>query len=156
VDYSISPLGQSEVHAPDQSVNSNNFQIDFFGISASAGIRYQYKLEGADQNWSLPTTQRTVTFANVRPGRYRFLVRTVGADDVASETPAQLFFQILPPIWQRWWFLTLAALLIAGARAGLRALSFSKPHGRADAERRRTRQGASRVGAGLRCDSNSG
>jgi len=51
-----------------------------------------------------------VTFANLRPGRYRFLVRSVNADEVASERPATLTFRILPPIWQRWWFITLAVL----------------------------------------------
>src|SRR5947207_15885992 len=60
-DYSISPLGQTDVLAPEQAANSNNLEVDFFSISpgASAGTRYQYELEGADQNWSQPTTQRT-------------------------------------------------------------------------------------------------
>jgi PAS domain S-box-containing protein len=121
VDYSISPLGQTEVQAPEQSANSNNLQIDFFSVSpgGNTGTRYQYKLEGADQNWSLPTIQRTVTFANVRPGRYRFLVRAVNADDVAGDKPATLTFRILPPVWQRWWFIAVAVLLVAGAVFGL-------------------------------------
>ena len=121
VDYSISPLGQTEVIAPEQSANHNNLQIDFFSISpgGNASTRYQYKLEGADQNWSLANTQRTVTFANVRPGRYRFLVRAVNADGLAGDKPATLTFSILPPIWLRWWFVALAVLLVAGAVFGL-------------------------------------
>ena len=117
VDYSISPLGQTQVNAPEQSAGNNNLQIEFFSIStgSNATIRYQYKLEGAEQNWSAVTTQRVVNFANVRPGRYRFLVRALNADDVASEKPASITFRILPPIWQRWWFLTVVALLIVGA-----------------------------------------
>ena len=116
VDYSISPLGQTEVSAPEQTANNNNLQIDFFSISlgGNTGTRYQYKLEGNGQDWSLPSAQGSVTFANVRPGRYRFLVRALNADDVASEKPASITFRILPPVWQRWWFLTVAALLIVG------------------------------------------
>src|SRR6185369_2468682 len=75
----------------------------------------QYQLEGGDGNWSRPTTQRSVTFANLSPGRHRFRVRSVNADEVASEKPATLTFRILPPLWQRWWFMTLAGLLIAAA-----------------------------------------
>lgn len=120
VDYSVSPLGQTEISAPEQAANRNNLQIDFFSVNVggSDAIRYQYKLEGADQNWSTPTSQRTVTFANLRPASYRLLVQAVNADGVAGK-PASLTFRILPPIWQRWWFIAVAALLILGAVIGL-------------------------------------
>lgn len=121
VDYSVSPLGQTEAVAPDQSANQNDVQVDFFSITTGGNnsVSYQYQLEGADKNWSPPTTQRTVNFANLRPGSYRFLVRSVNADGVAGEKPATLSFRILPPIWQRWWFIALALLLVAGAVLGL-------------------------------------
>jgi hypothetical protein len=116
VDYSISPLGQTEVSAPEQTADHNNLQIDFFSVSlgGNAGTRYQYKLEGSDQDWSQPTTQGSVTFANVRPGGYRFLVRALNADDVPSAKPASMTFRILPPVWQRGWFIALVRLLIVG------------------------------------------
>ena len=112
VDYSVSPLGQTEVVAPEQTANRNNLQIDFFSINVGGNesIRYQYKLEGADQDWSPPTIQRTVNFANLRPADYRFLVQAVNADGIAGK-PATLRFRILPPIWLRWWFIALATLL---------------------------------------------
>ena len=53
---------------------------------------------------------RTVNYASLRSGNYRFLVRAVNADGVMSPTPATVAFSILPHIWQRWWFLTLAVL----------------------------------------------
>jgi signal transduction histidine kinase len=73
------------------------------------GLQNQHKLEGADPDWSAFTEQRTLNFANLAPGRYRFLVRAVNADGVVSETPASFSFTILSPLWQRWWFLALAA-----------------------------------------------
>ncbi len=121
IDYSISPLGQTQVTVPEQSADSNNLQIDFLSISTrgSGDIRYQYKLEGSDQDWSAPTTQRTVNLANLRPGRYRFLVRALNADDFVSETPASITFRILPPIWQRWWFITIVAFMVLGGIVAL-------------------------------------
>jgi PAS domain S-box-containing protein len=98
----------------------NNLQIDFFAIdfNAGEGLRYQYKLEGADSDWSAPTTQRTVNFANLQPGTYRFLVRAVSADGLAGQTPSLLSFHILPPFWRRWWFVTgLLLLVVAGVFA---------------------------------------
>jgi signal transduction histidine kinase len=85
------------------------------GFSPGEGLRYQYKLEGATEDWSQLADQRTVNFANLAPGRYRYLVRAVNADGVMSEPPASFSFRVLPPVWQRWWFLTLAALVIASA-----------------------------------------
>ena len=82
-------------------------------------MRYQHKLEGTDQDWSAPTEQRTVNFANLAPGRYQFLVRAVNADGVGSQTPARFSFTILPPFWQRWWFLALATTLVGLAAYAL-------------------------------------
>jgi signal transduction histidine kinase len=115
-DYSVSPLGQHEVFVPEQSADRNNLQIDFLSISTGgvASTRYQYRLEGAGEaDWSEPTAERSVTFANLSPGAYRFLVRAVNADDAASEQPAVVSFTVLRPIWQRWWFLLLAAAIVS-------------------------------------------
>jgi signal transduction histidine kinase/ligand-binding sensor domain-containing protein len=109
----LSELGQAEVRQGELKYTQNNLQIDFFGLDFHAGetLRYQFMLEGADAKWSPPTEQRTVTYANLRPGSYRFLVKAINSDGTQSERPAVLSFKILPPIWLRWWFLTGAALL---------------------------------------------
>ena len=74
-------------------------------------MRYQYRLEGTDADWTSPSELRTVNYASLAPGTYRFTVRAINADGVQSEAPATVSFTVLSPIWQRWWFLTLAALL---------------------------------------------
>jgi ligand-binding sensor domain-containing protein/signal transduction histidine kinase len=116
VDYSVSPLGQLEVFVPEQSANKNNVQIDFFSITTGgdADVRYEFKLEGAGGDWSQPTAERSVTFANLSSGAYRFLVRAVNADGAVSAIAATVSFTILRPLWQRWWFLTLAAIALTG------------------------------------------
>jgi PAS domain S-box-containing protein len=43
----------------------------------------------------------------------------VNVDDLPSEKLASIRFRILPPVWQRWWFVALAVLLLAGAVFGL-------------------------------------
>jgi len=111
----LSQLGTAEIPRIELASTKNNLQIDFFGIDFSAGqLRYQYKLEGADNEWSLPTLQRLVTYANLAPGTYRFLVRAVSTDGLTSAQPATISFRILPPLWQRWWFLTALGLAMIG------------------------------------------
>jgi signal transduction histidine kinase len=80
-------------------------------FGAGERLHYQHKLEGVDQDWGQLTEQRAVHLANLAPGRYRFLVRAVNAAGVVSETPASFSFTILSPLWQRWWFLALAATI---------------------------------------------
>jgi signal transduction histidine kinase len=69
-------------------------------------------LVGANDEWSAPTDQRTINYASLLPGSYRFTVRAVTADGNISPTPAIINFRILPPLWQRWWFVTLVLLTL--------------------------------------------
>jgi signal transduction histidine kinase len=81
---------------------------------AGESLRYQYLLEGSGQDWSAPTDQRTVNL-NLAPGSYRLLVRAISSDGAISPEPAAVSFSILPPVWQRWWFLTLAVAAVGAA-----------------------------------------
>ena len=117
--YMTSDLGEGEIPRFELEPNQNQLQIEFFGLDTGAGdeLQYQYWLEGADKNWNALTDQRNVNYASLSPGRYRFVVRAVAGDGAISQKPATVEFTILRPVWQRWWFLTLAALVIAaGAR----------------------------------------
>ncbi len=109
----ISALGEREIFLPDLAADQNQLQINFVGLSFAPGevLRYQYKLEGADRDWSVPTEQRIVNYARLEPGRYKFLVRALNSDGAISFPPATISFRILPHLYQRWWFLTLAGLL---------------------------------------------
>ncbi|MET0622498.1 MAG: two-component regulator propeller domain-containing protein, partial [Pyrinomonadaceae bacterium] len=112
----VSELGQSSVGRLELDYTQANLQIGFFSLSFAPAerMRYQHKLEGADADWSAPSAERSVTYANLAPGSYRFLVRAVNADGVASRAPAAVSFRISPPVWARWWFAA-GALLVFGA-----------------------------------------
>jgi PAS domain S-box-containing protein len=114
VQYAVSELGQEEVGGIELGASQNQIQIDFLGIdfTPSEVLLYQYKLEGADRDWSALTDQRTVNYANLSPGSYHFLVRAVNASGLTSQTPARVTFTILPPVYRRWWFLTVCAVLV--------------------------------------------
>lgn len=111
----VSEIG--DLNLPELKLNSSqtNVTIDFLSPSATADphLRYQYKLEGRE-DWSAPTEQRSVDFANLSAGSYRFLVRAVNADGVYSAIPASVSFTVAAPVWQRWWFIALAVGAIGG------------------------------------------
>jgi ligand-binding sensor domain-containing protein/two-component sensor histidine kinase len=110
----VSAVGETEIALSELAPNENQLQIDFVGLSYAPGemLRYQYRLEGADKSWSTPGDQRTVNYARLAPGRYRFLVRAVNSYGVVSPTPSAITFTILPPVWQRWWFNVLVVIAI--------------------------------------------
>jgi signal transduction histidine kinase len=89
-------------------------------------MRFQYKLEGSDQDWTPPTDRRGVDYANLAPGDYRFLVRALSSDGLVSPTVASVTFSILPPYWRRLWFVALIAVTVAGAIYALERLRVSR------------------------------
>jgi ligand-binding sensor domain-containing protein/two-component sensor histidine kinase len=109
----ISDLGQSTVSG--LRLHQNSLRVDFVGLGFSPGetLRYQYKLEGADHDWSAPSDQRSVVYASLAAGSYRFLVRAVASDGAISPQPATVAFIILPPFWRSWWFLLACTIAVS-------------------------------------------
>lgn len=112
----VSALGETEMTLPDLAANDNQLQLDFMAIGFVSGevLRYQYKLEGTDADWSAPSELRKVNYAGLGPGRYTFLVRAMNSDGTTSPKPASVTFRILRPLWQRWWFIALVAFACGG------------------------------------------
>jgi signal transduction histidine kinase/ligand-binding sensor domain-containing protein len=111
----LSALGQSELPYFELPWNRNSLEVEFVspGFGPADGLRYQIRLEGGDSDWSPPSEQRSIVYANLASGRYRFQARAVNADGVMSGTTAGFSFTILPPIWQRWSFRTFVGLLVS-------------------------------------------
>lgn len=92
----------------------NSWRIEFAGLSFKdeKALRYKYRLLGWDERWQ-EGSERAVTFASLRSGAYTFEVRAITVDGVESAAPAVLHFEILPPLWQRWWFIAFCAVLLS-------------------------------------------
>ena len=96
--------------------DQNNVSFGFAGISLrdERGVHFRYRMLGVDSSWSPPTEQRTVTFATLRPGSYTFQVKASNSAGVESSVPASFAFVVVPPYWERWWFVLLAAVMGTG------------------------------------------
>jgi signal transduction histidine kinase/sugar lactone lactonase YvrE len=142
--FPVSEVGAQEVSGLTLEAGRNQLQIEFVGLDYAAGDvpRYQYRLEGADADWGTPSDQRSVNFANLAPGSYRFMVRALNADGAASPQPATVSFRVMPPFWRRWWFvLTLALVVVAVALLLWRMVaSRRRERRRADAALRRAKE----------------
>ncbi|MGB4988351.1 MAG: ATP-binding protein, partial [Pyrinomonadaceae bacterium] len=136
IERGISALGETELVGIELAPDERQIKIQFFGLSFSTGnvLRYQYKL--GEQEWSIPDVNRTIDL-NLAAGRYTISVQAVSAEGVVSETPATVSITILRPIWQRWWFLAISAMLIGIAILMIvRSRSAKRKHAEAAREER--------------------
>ena len=105
----------------------NNLMIEYSAIRFKDidDVRYQYKLEGGDNVWSVLSDRGFVEYASLRPGRYTFKVRAVMVGtgtgeagemgemgEVEESRGASLSFRILPAFYQTVWFYSLIAVFV--------------------------------------------
>ena len=93
--------------SPDQ----NQIDIELAGVSSRLGepMTYEYRLRGVSDAWTRAPDRR-VNFAGLAPGDYTLEARTASDDGAARSAPVALVFTVLPPWYQRGWFISLVAL----------------------------------------------
>ena len=114
--YPVSQVGETQIARGDLQPSQNQFQVGFVGFNdePEESLRYTYKLEGGDSDWQGPGRDHEANNPGLGPGHCRFLVKAVNSEGQESATPAEVDFVILPPVWSRWWFQTLALASLAG------------------------------------------
>lgn len=80
-------------------------------------VRYQYILQNYDKTWSLPSTNNQVTYGNLPPGDYVFVVKATNNSGSWDETPLSYAFTINAPFYRTAAFqasIVIILLLLAG------------------------------------------
>ena len=93
--------------------NQNYISFDFTGIwyPRPGDMRFKIKLEGQDLDWFY-TRDHSVSYSNLAPGNYTFLLQDASNTDASDEKQISLHFSILKPFWKRWWFITATIVVI--------------------------------------------
>lgn len=80
----------------------------FAGLSFSSPerVRFRYRLDGFDSDWSEPVMAREAVYTNLGPGDFRFRVIASNPEGVWSSAEAAVSFRVEPLVWQTWWFRT--------------------------------------------------
>jgi ligand-binding sensor domain-containing protein/serine phosphatase RsbU (regulator of sigma subunit) len=89
-------------------------RIEFLGLSYSdpAAVRYQYKLEGHDLEWSEITSLNYASYPRIEDGTYTFLLKSFDSNGLTQETPMAIHIRVRLPFWKTWWFISLSLLII--------------------------------------------
>ena len=93
--------------------NNNYLTFNFIGITMAQPqkVKYQYKLEGIDENWSALSKRTEAPYGNIPNGTYTFKVKAMNSEGVWSK-PFEYIFTIRPPWWKTWWAYCLYAIFI--------------------------------------------
>jgi signal transduction histidine kinase len=70
-------------------------------------VRFRYRLDGYDKNWSDSTAAHEATYTKLEPGSYRFRVTACNNSGVWNEADAFLDFSVAPAYYQTIWFRSL-------------------------------------------------
>ncbi len=91
------------------------FTISYAGLSLSAPerIRFRYRLDSFDRDWSEPVAEHEATYTNLDAGAYRFRVMASNSDGLWNSAESAMQFEIDPVFWQTWWF-RLSGVLVIG------------------------------------------
>ena len=93
----------------------NNFNFEFTSPTFinETQTEYQYKLDGVDADWSMPSNNYTVNYNQLPPGNYTFRVRAKNANGLWSVTDATFSITIKKPFYKHWLFYILCTIAIA-------------------------------------------
>ncbi len=96
--------GDTITHATvlDYKQNNLRFYVSCKERKPSKDIEYQYRLLGAQDNWSKPTNMEWTFFTDLVPGDYVFQVRCRDHHNIWGETASHAF-TIDNPWWRTWW-----------------------------------------------------
>jgi len=119
VDDISEPLGAASLKIP---FGHARFTMEYEGLSftAPSEVRYRFRLEGFDKQWTEAGNRRSATYTGLTPGSYVFRVQAMNDDGAWNRTGAELRFRIIPPVYRRWWFIVLVLLVVLASLAGMR------------------------------------
>jgi signal transduction histidine kinase/ligand-binding sensor domain-containing protein/DNA-binding response OmpR family regulator len=107
---SITETNEIELIHNDKVISFEFAALDFH---SPAKNKYAYMLEGFEEDWKFTdASRRYVTYTNLDPGEYTFIVKGSNNNGIWNEEGATLKLIILPPWWQTIWAFILYAVIV--------------------------------------------
>ena len=89
-------------------------RFEFIGLNYRdpESVRYQYKLDGYDPDWSDIINLNYVIYPRVQDGKYQFMVRSFYKDAYSETTPEIFNLKIKLPFYKTYWFISLSVIIL--------------------------------------------
>ena len=102
---------------PGRSVINVNYTA--LAFRGAEGLRFRYRLEGVDQNWTEAGDRRTANFSHIPYGEYTFHVIAANSDGVWNTEGATLRIVVVAPFHRTYWFYALVCARLSAGLVGL-------------------------------------
>lgn len=98
-------------HLPQNLVlpfDQNHLTFKYTGIelNQNSKLKFRFKLDGFDKDWSPASDKTEAVYANIPPGEYTFMVMASATNDWSS-LPTIYKFKVKLPFYLTWWFFLL-------------------------------------------------
>lgn len=99
---------------------NKNITFEYAAVEPSRPhlVKYQYILEGYDEDWSPVTHKMSASFGNIHEGSYTFKLKAQSPEGVWSE-PISYSFKVRPPWYRSWWIYIVYISLLGGSVVAL-------------------------------------
>lgn len=84
--------------------------VDQWSITPQADLKYSYRLNGGE--WSAFTRGPGTVLLDMPSGKHRFELRALDGDGNLSIATVAREFVVVPPLWQRFWFIALVVITL--------------------------------------------
>jgi len=119
-DYSLSQLTNRDIwtNIPKSSLklpynnNSLTFYFDVLQFLNPDQVKFSYKLEGEDKDWSEKSKDKKIIFQNLKPKKYRLRIRAFYNTETNSNRELSISFIIEKPFWKKWYSIISFILII--------------------------------------------
>jgi two-component system sensor histidine kinase ChiS len=96
------------------TINHLTFFLKAIDWSSPEQVKYRFRLNGRESNWSIPGSENKADYRDIPPGKYTFMVQASCNSEKWGRT-YEYSFEILPPWWSTWWAITFYVLLGFGS-----------------------------------------
>lgn len=94
------------------SQNTVSFEFSASTYNINDKIKFQYYLEGFENQWSEWTTENIKEYTNLPEGKYTFFVKAQNIYNITGNL-ATYEFEILTPPYRTWWAITIYLLIVS-------------------------------------------
>jgi len=92
--------------------NFDELKIDFFGVCLSDGFKVKYKYIIDNKEHYL--NEGNIVINDLSVGTHTLVIYAANKFNVWTPIPKKIYFEIPPPIWERWWFRVISLIVILG------------------------------------------
>ncbi len=108
--HTLNDLSNLRLTKKQRSLTIYFSAIDYMDPS---NIRYAYKLEGIDNDWSYTDFSHSANYINLPAGDYKFLIHSTNSEGVWTNNFRTLSVHIVPTFWETPWCWFMYLLLFA-------------------------------------------